>query len=179
MGEETESTETIENESEIEYDIETYRSAIEEARRTLDQQLQAFNDITNKAWRIVQLNGIVATIYVSAVVNAADILTFTLPAIILIGTGLILMSGSVLLAAEGQEAKKTTIGQGSDAFESVRKNDPKEIAYLYKTLEDYESWIDEVNSKTERNGSRVNCSKRLLILGVVFITIGTLVTFVP
>lgn len=75
-------------EASAEYDIETYRHAIEEARRTLDQQLEAFNDVADKAWRIVKLNGIIATIYVAAVANALDDLTFTLIQTIFIGFGL-------------------------------------------------------------------------------------------
>lgn len=160
------------------YDIATYRHALEEARRTLDQQLEAFNDIADKAWRIVQLNGIIATVYVAAVANALDDLTYTWMSVILVALGLVLMGISVYLAAEGQQAQTVTIGQSSDAFASIREHDPDEITYLYKTLADYEEWIDQVHEKTEANGDTVNSAKRLLIIGVVFITGGTIVAIV-
>ncbi|WP_226006037.1 hypothetical protein [Natrinema salinisoli] len=160
------------------YDIETYRHALEEARRTLDQQLEAFNDVTDKAWRIVQMNGIIATVYTAAVANALPELSFTYLSGIPIGLGLILLGVSVYLATEGQEAQTVTIGQSSDAFESLRATDPPEIAYLYETLKDYETWIDQVNEKTTTNGDTVNTAKRALIVGVVFIVIGTLLAVV-
>jgi hypothetical protein len=167
-----------EDEPEPDYDIESYRHALEEARRTLDQQLDAFNDVNEKAWRIVQLNGLIATVYVSAVANAMEGLTFSIRPIILIISGLTMMAASVFLAASGQEAKTVTIGQGPEAFESLRDNDPSEIAYLYETLKDYESWIDQVSGKTEKNGETVNIAKWLSILGVVFISGGTVFAFV-
>lgn len=158
--------------------FETYRHAITEARRTLDQQLKAFNDVNGKAWRIVQLNGIIATVYIAAVANALDGLNFTpLPASILI-LGLVLMGLSAYFAATGQDVEKITIGQGSDAFKSVRENDPSEIAYLYKTLEDYEQWIEEANTKTDQNGEVINRAKWLLLGGVVLITAGTVIAIV-
>lgn len=178
MSDSTEVQETSGSDSEPEYDIESYRHAITEARRTLDQQLKAFNDVNGKAWRIVQLNGIIASVYIAAVANALDGLNFTpLPALILI-LGLVLLGLSAYFAATGQNVEKITIGQGSDAFESVRKNDPSEIAYLYKTLEDYEQWIVEANAKTDQNGKVVNRAKWLLIGGVVLITAGTVIAIV-
>lgn len=178
MSDSTEAQETSSQTSEPGYDIETYRHALTEARRTLDQQLNAFNDVNGKAWRIIQLNGIIATVYIAAVANALDGLDFTpIPASILI-LGLVLMGLSAYFAATGQDVEKITIGQGSDAFESVRENDPSEIAYLYKTLEDYEQWIKEANTKTDQNGEVVNRAKWLLIGGVVLITAGTVIAIV-
>lgn len=156
------------------YDIETYQHAIEEARRTLDQQLEAFNDVNEKAWRIVRLNGIIATVYIAAIANALDGLRFTATPTVLITLGLLLLGISVYLATEGQEAQKVMIGQSDEAFESLRKNDPSEIAYLYKTLEDYEDWISTVHEKTERNGKTVNTAKRISLIGVIFLLCGTL-----
>lgn len=155
------------------YDVETYRHALQEARRTLDHQLKAFNDVNDKAWRIVQFNGIIATVYIAAVANAIGSLTLEPIPVGVIVAGLVSIGASAFLAAEGQKATKVTIGQSTDAFESLRENDPSEIAYLYKTLEDYEDWIDEVNEKTESNGSMINTAKWLMIIGVVLITSGT------
>jgi len=176
-GDQTDSAEQ-EEDPEPSYDIESYRHALEEAQRTLDQQLEAFNDINEKAWRIVRLNGLIATVYVAAMVNALEGLTFSIHSMILIISGLSTMAASVFLAASGQEAKTVTIGQGPDAFESLRDNDPSEITYLYKTIEDYESWIDQVNRKTKKNGATVNLAKWLSIISVVFITGGTVLAFV-
>lgn len=162
-----------EDEPEPAYDIETYRHALQEARHTLDQQLQAFNDVNDKAWRIVQLNGIIATVYIAAVANALNSLAVDWMSAGVVTLGLIAMAVSVFLATEGQEATTVAIGQSSDAFRSLRKTDPDEITYLYTTLEDYESWIDEVNRKTEQNGETVNTAKRLLLIGVVLIISGT------
>ena len=89
--EQTEATDKSDKSTESAYDIETYRHAIEEARRTLDQQLDAFNDVNDKAWRIVQLNGIIATIYIAAVANALNDLTFTRLPSALIAIGLVMM----------------------------------------------------------------------------------------
>ncbi|WP_254810729.1 hypothetical protein [Natronosalvus amylolyticus] len=160
------------------YDIETYRHALQEAGRTLDQQLEAFNDVADKAWRIVQLNGIIGTVYIAAVANALPSLSITYLSGGFIAVGLICFGISVYLATEGQEAQTVVIGQSSDSFRSIRSTDPSEIEYLYKTLEDYEGWIDRVNVKTEINGDTVNKAKRALIAGVVFIILGTLIAVV-
>ncbi len=134
------------------YDLDAYRHALDEARRTIDQQLEAFNDVADKAWRIVQLNGIIATVYIAAAANALPELSITSPNDGIIVVGLTCLGMSVYLAAEGQEAQTVVIGQSSDEFESVRSSDPSEIAYLYNTLADYETWIDQVHTKTEYNG---------------------------
>jgi len=42
---------------------EARRHALDDARRVLDQELQSLNDITQKAWRVVQFNGLVATVF--------------------------------------------------------------------------------------------------------------------
>lgn len=182
MADQTETEDSMKDhvspDSDPAYDIETYRHAIQEARRTLDQQLKAFNDVNGKAWRIVQLNGIIATIYISAVANALGDLQLTLIPTGLLSLGLISMACSAYLAANGQDVRKVTIGQGTDAFESIRQTDPSEIEYLYKTLEDYEDWIEEVNRKSEQNGEIVNKSKWLLIGGVILITAGTILASV-
>ena len=175
----TEETEAEESEAvEPAYDIETYRHAIEEARRTLDQQLNAFNDVGEKAWRIVQLNGIVATIYISAIANALGSLQFTTLATGFIGGGLCALGLSAYLVVNGQDAQVVFIGQSTHSFAQVRKYDPPEIAYLYKTLESYECWIESVGEKTEQNGTAVNNGKYAFLIGVALITIGTVLAVV-
>jgi len=46
---------------------ETYQHAVEDARITHANQLEAYNDVNERAWRIVRLNGLVATIFVAGI----------------------------------------------------------------------------------------------------------------
>ncbi|WP_147298772.1 MULTISPECIES: hypothetical protein [unclassified Haloferax] len=160
------------------YDIETYRHAIEDARRTHDQQLDAYNDIGEKAWRIVRLNGLVATIYVAAVANAFSGVTFPRCALLSVVLGFVSLLASTLFAMYGQQQRTVSVGQSPESFEMVRKHDPDEITYLYETLNGYEQWITDVRKKTSANGSAVNVAKSLFLTGVGLITIGTLLATV-
>lgn len=160
--------------SELAYDIETYRRALEEARRTWDQQLDAFNDVAEKAWRVVRLNGLVATVYIAAIANAPPNISISTSTGLIIGSGLFLLAISTYLAVNGQQAQRVSVGQGTEAFTAVRKHDPAEIVYLYETLKDYEDGIEGVAEKTEQNGDTVNQAKFVFLIGVGFITAGTL-----
>lgn len=161
-----------------EYDIETYRHALKDARRTHDQQLQAFNDIGEKAWRIVRLNGIIATVYIAAVANALQILTFSPLSAGLIIVGVGCLAVSALIAVIGQSEQSVFIGQSPDTLAQVREHDPQEIVYLYETLDTYESCIRQAHRRTEKNGKAVNVSKIIMLSGVGFITVGSLIAFV-
>jgi len=174
MADNGSATETSSGETEPAYDVETYRHAIEEARRTLDQQLQAFNDVADKGWRIVQLNGIIATIYASAVVNSLSALNFSTKSLLSIFIGFFLMAVSIFLVISEQESHKIMIGQGTEAFRSMRENDPEEIVYLYETIKSYEKWIDDVGKKTKYNGRIIEAAKISLTVGVGFILTGTI-----
>lgn len=160
------------------YDIEAYRQAIVDARRTLDQQLTAFNDIGEKAWRLVRLNGLIATVYVAAVANTFEDLAFTPITMTIIGFGGVFLGISTLLAMIGQREHSVPIGQSPDSLRSLRETDPTEIAYLYKTIESYEQWIDIVNKRTSSNARAVNWSKYVLLCGIMLIIAGTLLALV-
>ena len=170
---------------ESEYDIETYRHAIEEARRTWDQHLDAYNDIAEKSWRIIRLNGIVVTIYIAAVANAISNLEVTLsgleidlvPVAIVVG-GLASIGYSTAVALVKQQSEKVKLGQGPEAFESVREHKPKEIVYLHQTLETHSNGIKQVAEKTEENAVPVNRAYLFSIGGVGLLTIGTLLGIV-
>lgn len=173
-----ENSDIVEHKHDSNHDIETYRHAIEEARRTLDQQLQAFNDVADKGWRIVQLNGIIATVYASAVVNALNILDFSILTVGSILFGFLLMGISIFIVVSEQEGSKISIGQSPEAFESMRKNDPEEFEYLREVIKEYESSIKSVGEKTEYNSRIVTGAKILLTAGVGFLVSGTLLSIV-
>lgn len=160
------------------YDLETYRHALEEARRTWDQELDAFNDVAEKSWRLVRLNGIVATIYIAAVANAPSSLVIGAYAGILIGAGLLLLGISTYLVLDGQQAQEVPVGQSTETFEGVRKHDPDEIVYLIETLKSHEKGIEQVTEGTEQNAVSVNRAKLFFLIGVGLLTTGTLIAVV-
>jgi hypothetical protein len=157
-------------------ELESFRHAIEEARRTHDQQLTAFEDIDNKAWRLVQLNGIISTIYVSAVANALELLSFTVLSKVVIVLGLVFIGLSTILGIVGQRERSVKVGQSPESFESLRKNYPDEFTYLDETLCSYERWIGENEQKTTRNDFVVTIGKLSSLVGIGFITVGLLIS---
>lgn len=173
-----------ETESAPGYDIETYRTALEEARRTFDHQLQAYNDVSEKAWRIFRLNTIGVSIYLALVANvlinqnSPIDLTATNEAIGVSVLGLLMLAVSTYLVLNGQQAVKLYVGLGTDSFESVRKKDPSEIAYLYKTLQAYETAIEQAEKKTNTNGTTVNWAKGLSMVGITFLFLGAVLSAV-
>lgn len=160
------------------YDLETYRHAIEEARRSWDQLLAAYNDVAQKSWRIVRLNGIVATIYIAAIANALPNLEVRILTVGIIGAGLVSLAVSTYLAVIVQQTEDVSVGQGPEALERVREYDPDEITYLYETLRMYKEKIGEVANQTKQNGSTVNRAMSLSLIGVGLLTIGTLLAIV-
>ena len=124
------------------YDLETYRHALEEARRTWNQELAAFNDIAEKSWRLVRINGIVVTIYIAAMANALSNLVIGVRAGVIIGAGLLSLGISTYLALNGQQAEEVPVGQSTESFERVRKHDPEEIVYFVETLKSHEKGIE-------------------------------------
>lgn len=155
-------------------EIEALRLGLEDAKRTHNEALVAFSEVSEKAWRIVQLNGIVATIFASAVVSSPDSLSFTLIPILSLFIGFILIGLSTWEATAGQEATKLNLGQSSDALASLRDHRPAESKYIEETLKSYESWIDECIQKTEKNGRIVNRAKSESLGGIALITLGLL-----
>lgn len=174
----TDGSSEAEDESEATYDIETYRHAIKEARRTHDQQLDAFNDVGEKGWRVVRLNGIFSAIYIAGIANALNGVGFGPWAKACIVVGFVCIGVSTATAMFGQRHRTVKLGLSPTAFERVREHEPPENIFLYYTLKDYESSIKDVNAKTEENGNAITISKVAFALGVGFITIGTLLPFI-
>jgi hypothetical protein len=158
------------------HSIESLRLGLEDARRTHDQQLEAFNDIGEKAWRIVRLNGIVATIYVAVIANTfRNTLSFTLISFTLISSGLALLLISALVSLSGQREQSVIVGNSPEAFSKLREHEPNERVYLKETLKGYEHWIQKTSEQTDSNGKAVRTAKYCCIAGVSFIMLGTII----
>jgi type IV secretory pathway TrbF-like protein len=174
----SEGNETEETSISDDYDIETYRHALQEARRSWDQHLDAYNDVAEKSWRIVRLNGIVVTIYIAAVASGLSRFESGIIGTTLFAAGLLSLAISTYLAARNQETEEVLLGQGPDAFERVRKYKPPEVVYLHATLEAHEDGIEQVAETTKENAVPVNRANLLSLIGIGLLTVGTLVAVV-
>lgn len=153
-------------------DVDSYQHAIDDAQRTLNQQLVAFNDISEKSWRIVRFNLLISTLFIGIFTNISKSSSFQRINIILILFGSIGFILSTIIAIIGQTGKSVSIGINTKSFKSVRENDPREIVYLYMALEEYEKAIESTHKKTMQNRKCIQISKWLTLAGATFLSIG-------
>ncbi|WP_125920003.1 hypothetical protein [Haloparvum sedimenti] len=174
--------ENQENESKSEQEInlsdrdpESYKRALEDARLTHANQLEAYNDVNERAWRVVKLNGIISTILIAAITNSQNFIPTEGSLLLIFAIGGLLIIASTVLAMIGQRAKYVSLGPEPEFYQRVRELNSPEIEYLIGTLRGYEGWIEDIGEKTENNSTKVSCAMYLSLLGVGIILVGTII----
>ena len=176
------SVEETENQEESKKDSDTSsearRHALDDARRVLDQELQSLNDITQKAWRVVQFNGLVATVFASLVPTQSSLTQITPISGFLLGGAVISLGYSTYRAFQTQQRESISTGPETDMFRAVAKHDYDEVDYLSRAINIHSDCFDKVQSKTEDKSEDVDNALITSILGVILLVAGTILLFI-
>lgn len=156
---------------------EARHHALEDARRVLDHELQSLNDVTRKSWRIVQFNGLVATVFAALVPIQSGLNELTLiPGLILTAAALVL-GYSTYTAFQTQERERVRTGPETDMYRAVSDHDYEEDEYLSHALRIHADDIDAMQPTTENKSEDVDRALLTSILGVILLVVGTLFLF--
>ena len=148
------------------YHVDTFKQALEDARRTHDQQLEAYNDIDEKGWRVLRFNGIVATVAMAGAVSIEN--NPSVCAVVLFLGGIGLLSWSTYRIMYKQPIKEVTLGPSTEDLENIMSKNPKEGVYLEWMTKRYAEWSDIVTVAVEENSANVDLAKLLSVLGTAF-----------
>lgn len=146
------------------YNLETFRQAIEDARRAHAYQIEAYDDIDEKSWRILQFDGVVATVATAGVVNLQPPFPWYVWSLALGGfAGLAI---STYLALDGQPENRITVGPDTNDFQKVNSMNPQEAVYLSWMVQNYTKYLEEGVVKVEKNAEAIDRAKVFSIISV-------------
>lgn len=133
------------------------RHAIEDARRSLDEQLQEVNDISLKSWRAIKFNGLILTIVASISPFGPFEAPAGLPSVVM-GIVVVVMVISTYLSLKIQRPNQVYNGPDTENFEKVCEDDFSEGEYLSSALQGYYTAIRQVQQLNEDNADRLEWS---------------------
>lgn len=150
--------------------------ALEDARRTLDEQLVSVNDISRKGWRVLQFNGLVATVAVALLptVLSNEELGVTLIGLFSVAIGLFVVS--TVIAYRIQHPQNVVNGPGTDVYRHVSDYDYPENQYLREILERYATGIDTVRETTKSNSNQLQIAVITSAVGLIVLLLFILVS---
>ncbi len=177
MGSGVEETEKQEEAEETDSPTEARRHAIEDARRVLDHELQSLNDVTQKSWRIVQFNGLVATVFAAIVPIQSGLKQLTLIPGLVLAAAAVGLGYSTYTAFQTQERERVRTGPETDMYRTVSSHDYEEDEYLSHALRIHADDIDAMQPTTEEKSEDVDRALFTSIVGVMLLVTGTLLLF--
>lgn len=178
MESSVEETEKQEEESEeTDSPTEARRHALEDARRVLDHELQSLNDVTRKSWRIVQFNGLVATIFAALVPIQSGLNQLILIPGLVLAAAVLILGYSTYTAFQTQERERVRTGPETDMYRAVSDHGYEEDEYLSHALRIHADGIDDMQPTAENKSEYVDRALLTSILGVIFLLAGTLLFF--
>lgn len=176
MRSNVEETETQESEG-TDSSTEARHHALEDARRVLDHELQSLNDVTQKSWRIVQFNGLVATVFAALVPIQSGLNQLTLIPGLILTTAALVLGYSTYTAFQTQERESVRTGPETEMYRAVSNHDYEEDEYLSHALRIHADDIDAMQPTTEDKSKDVDRALLTSILGVILLVVGTLFLF--
>jgi len=179
MGSSVDETEEQEESGGSEPSTEARRHALEDARRVLDHELQSLNDVTQKSWRIVQFNGLVATVFAALVPIQSGLSQLTMIPGLVLGAAALLLGHSTYTAFQTQERESVRTGPETDMYRALSDHNYEEDEYLSHALRIHADDIDAIQPSTEDKSEDVDKALLTSILGVILLVSGTLFLFIP
>jgi hypothetical protein len=177
MGSSVEETEKQEGSEETDSSTKARRHALEDARRVLDHELQSLNDVTRKSWRIVQFNGLVATVFAALVPMQSELSQLNLISGPILAVAALLLGHSTYTAFQTQERESVRTGPETDMYRAISDHNYEEDEYLSHALRIHADDIDAIKPTTENKSEDVNKALLTSILGVILLVAGTLLLF--
>lgn len=152
------------------------RHALTDARRTLNEHLVAVNDMSRKGWRVLQFNGIVATVVAALVPTQFSLSDFSLITVVLLALYLLLFVVSTYFAYRIQRPKGVDMGPSSDAFRHTSEYDYPEDEYLTEIIGTYANAIDRVGESNTESSKGLRIAVTTSALGLASLLIALLST---
>lgn len=156
-------------------DVETARELRDEARRTLDHQLEAIDDIDEKAARLLRFNVIIIGLILSVIAILAELEGVDVVAefqnVFIIG-GIALFLLSALLAAVTYTASDTEGGFGYASIHEAIDADLNREEFYVGAASSYANWIEFNDNTNKKNAFLITLTSLLLIAGVIGISLG-------
>lgn len=157
---------------------EARHHALEDARRVLDHELQSLNDVTQKAWRVVQFNGLVATVFAALVPTRSGLTQLgPISGLLLVGA-VIALGYSTYTAYRTQERESVNTGPETDMYRAVADHSYEEDDYLSHSLKIHANCLDSLHPSTEEKSEDVDEALLTSVLGVILLVVGTLLLFI-
>lgn len=157
---------------------EARQHALEDARRVLDHEFQSLNDITQKAWRVVQFNGLVATVFAALVPTRSGLTQIgPISGVFLVGA-IIALGYSTYTAYRTQERESVNTGPETKMYRAVANYSYDEDDYLSHSLKIHASCLDSLQPSTEEKSEDVDKALLTSILGVILLVVGSLLLFI-
>jgi len=150
--------------------------ALEDARNTLSEQLVSVNDITRKGWRVIQFNGLVATVAVALFPTVLSRESITLAETSIFIVSIIPFVISTVFAYRIQHPQSVINGPGTDVYRYASKYDYPEDEYLRDILDRYANGIDTVRETTENNSEQLRIAVTTSAVGLVVLIISVLIS---
>jgi len=154
------------------YNVNTFREALEDARRTHDQQLQAYNDVNDRNWRVLRFNGIIATVSVAAAASVSSDIEIQTAIVLLTGT--LFLSYSSYRLIYKTPVTKVTLGPSKGDLKTVSDKNPPESVYLDWMVGLYSEWTESVKAATKKNSDNIELAKLLSVVGTALLIGGGL-----
>lgn len=128
-------------------DPDALKHAHIDAQFVLEQTIQTFSDLSDKAFRLIRLNGLVLTILVAILSNVQNTPEYVnIPSV----AAVLLFLSSTLFAIRGYMTQTFDSGVSTDVFETLRKFKLRETEYLNWILtRGYPQWIETGATKTD------------------------------
>lgn len=146
------------------YNEETFYRMLEDARRTHREQLQAYNDVDDKRWRVLQFNGIIATVAMAGVVNLSEGIPVLV--LVLIGVGALCLGVSTYYLLKGSPNQTAILGPSREKMTEIADMNPSPPVYCHWMTKQYLNWANTMEMRVNENSSIIDCAKYLSMSGV-------------
>lgn len=146
----------------------------EEARRTLQKQLQTLDDIDNKAIRILRVNLIIISIILTVVSTSAttELVDFTTLVNLYTGIGVLFLLSSTAFAALTYTGSDMMAGLAANEVRNILQSNYDVDEYQEELLYGYANWIDFNYETNVRNLPLITLTNLFIIWGMTFFALG-------
>lgn len=155
-------------------DPKALQRAHSDAQLVLEQTLETFSDLSDKAFRLIRLNGLVLTVLVAVSSNVQDIqLYINTPSV----SSILLFISSILFAVLGYMTRTVDGGVSTNAFDKLAEYNLREDEYLNWILTlGYPKWIDNGVEKSDTKEQWIEYSLIAFLGGITMFLAGMLFT---
>lgn len=164
------------------YDTETLKLAQEELRRTFDQKLNTFRELSNKSERLVYANVTILAIIIGladGIIGAGfQNASYQLNHISFL-SGIVFLFGSLLAGLRSYYVFEITHGVSPDMVEWLVAERPSENTWLMRILSNgYHDWIDDLDDTNQRKARFLKAAYALLFLAAIALVVTMVSSYV-